>query len=150
MRPAVTEISALFTGSEIAATVEDALLGVVARVAPDAVCDALATFKAAGYESLLDFDGTDTGELIELTWRLRSYSLDGEVYLKSSLPYGGTLRSVWNVYASALMPERETAEMFGLMLAGHPNPKRLLTTDGVEPLLLKRIPIRTDEEVNSR
>lgn len=150
MRPDVDAISALLAGSEVNAEVERVLLGVVARVPSDAVCDALAAFKSAGYESLLDFDGIDTGERIELTWRLRSYSLDAEVYLKSALPYGGTLRSVWNVYASALMPERETAEMFGLKLAGHPNPKRLLTTNGVEPLLLKRVPIRTDEEVNNR
>jgi NADH:ubiquinone oxidoreductase subunit C len=45
------------------------------------------------------------------------------------------------------MPERETAELFGLSLSGHPNPKRLLTTDGVPPLLRKSVPVRTEEEV---
>ena len=35
------------------------------------------------------------------------------------------------------MPEREAAELFGLSLSGHPNPKRLLTTDGMPPLLLQ-------------
>jgi NADH:ubiquinone oxidoreductase subunit C len=44
------------------------------------------------------------------------------------------------------MPERETAELFGLGLDGHPNPKRLLTTDGVPPLLRRDVPIRTPEE----
>ncbi|MFM6931890.1 MAG: NADH-quinone oxidoreductase subunit C, partial [Novosphingobium sp.] len=27
------------------------------------------------------------------------------------------------VYSAALLPERECAEMFGLTLSGHPNPK---------------------------
>ncbi|MRR12205.1 hypothetical protein EG835_07005, partial [bacterium] len=52
--------------------------------------------------------------------------------------------------ASALLPERETAELFGLALCGHPNPKRLLTTEGIEPLLLKSVPIRSAEEVRAR
>jgi len=99
---------------------------------------------------LLDLFGTDTGDDVEVTYHLRSLSRDEEVYVKTSLPYDGALRSVWNTYPSALAPERETAELLGLQLDGHPNPKRLLTTDGVEPLLRKSVPIRTVEEVRAR
>jgi len=34
-----------------------------------------------------------------------------------------------------------------MTFTGHPNPKRLLTTDGTEPLLRKSVLIRTAEEV---
>ena len=42
------------------------------------------------------------------------------------------------------------AELLGLTLAGHPNPKRLLTTDGIPPLLRKSQLIRSEEEVKRR
>lgn len=129
------------------ALIETTRLGVVVRTGAASVLGLLAAFKDAGYESLADLDGIDTGEDIELTYRLRSYAQDVEVYVKTALPYDGTLASAWNVYAGALMPERETAELLGLKLAGHPNPKRLVTTDGVAPLLRKSVPIRTEEEV---
>ncbi len=149
MRPATADISQLL--AEInGVTVADELLGTVARVELAFVPDALGVLKAAGYETLIDFDGTDTGEAIELTYRLRSYSADLELFVKATVAYGGTIESVWFDYPSALMPERETAEMFGLHLAGHPNPKRLLTTDGVEPLLRKSVLIRSVEEVKAR
>lgn len=150
MRPDVTEIRTLFAEAGLAADVEAEGLGVVARVAHSEVLDALAAFKASGYESLLDFDGTDTGEAIDLMWRLRSYSKGEEAYLKTTVAYDGRIDSAWNLYPGALMPERETAELFGLSLAGHPNPKRLLTTDGVPPLLRKSVAIRTEEEARER
>jgi len=150
LQPDATTISEMLASSDIAAEVQTVLLGVVARVSPSDAVEALAAFKAAGYESLVDFDGIDTGEAVELTWRVRSYALDLEACVKATLPYDGEIHSVWNVYPSALMPERETAELFGLKLAGHPNPKRLFTTDGVEPLLRKDVLIRTVEEVKNR
>jgi len=150
MQPGVDDIRTLIAGASVPAEVEDALLGVVARVAPHDVIDVLSAFQAGGYESLVDFDGIDIGEGIELTWRLRSYSMDREAYLKTTVPYDAEIRSVWNVYPSALMPERETAELLGLRLAGHPNPKRLFTTDGIPPLLRKDVAIRSEEEVKNR
>ena len=99
---------------------------------------------------LVDLLGTDTGEEIELTYHLRSFTRDEELYLKTRLSYGAVLESVWESYPAALLPERETAEMFGLMLSGHPNPKRLLTTEGVEPLLLKATRVRDVHEMRDR
>jgi len=145
-----TEAEALLEAAGIKATVEHVLLGTVARLVAENVISALAAFKAAGYESLVDFDGIDTGEAIELTWRLRSYAADSETYVKATVAYDACIASVWNVYPSALMPERETAELFGLQLSGHPNPKRLLTTDGIPPLLRKDVLIRTEDEVKHR
>lgn len=150
MQPDVKTIKSLLKGARITAKVEAVLLGTVARVGAGDAVGALAAFKDAGYESLVDFDGTDTGEAIELTWRLRSYAADCEAYLKTTVAYDAEIASAWNVYPSALMPERETAELLGLKLAGHPNPKRLLTTDGIPPLLRKDVPIRSEEEVKNR
>ncbi len=150
MQPEANATRSLLSDAGVTAEVDTVLLGTVARVdAGDAVV-ALAAFKGAGYESLVDFDGTDTGEAIELTWRLRSYSADSEVYLKATVAYDAEIASAWNVYPSALMPERETAELLGLRLAGHPNPKRLFTTDGIPPLLRKDVLIRSVEEVKNR
>jgi NADH:ubiquinone oxidoreductase subunit C len=150
LRPDAIEIKSLLAAGGVKAEPEELLLGVVARVLPREVLDSLAAFKAAGFESLVDFDGMDTGEAIELTWRLRSYSRDLEAYLKTTVPHDAEIDSAWNIYPSALMPERETAELLGLKLGGHPNPRRLLTTDGVPPLLRKSVQIRTIEEVERR
>lgn len=150
MQPDATTISALMADAGVAAEVESVLLGTVTRVAASDSRRALAAFKAGGYESVVDFDGTDTGEAIELTWRLRSYAQDCEAFLKTTVPYDAEIHSAWNIYPSVLMPERETAELLGLNLAGHPNPKRLLTTDGIPPLLRKSVLIRSEEEVKRR
>jgi len=149
LRPATADIERTLAGLPDV-QVAGEKLGVVARMTLADVPAALEALKAAGYETLIDFDGTDTGEFIELTYRLRSYSLDLELFVKAPVSFGGTIESMWYEYPSALMPERETAELFGLHLAGHPNPKRLLTTDGVPPLLRKDVLIRTVEEVRDR
>jgi NADH:ubiquinone oxidoreductase subunit C len=99
---------------------------------------------------LADMLGTDTGEGIELTYHLRSFARDEEIYVKANVAYDAEITSVWNIYPAALLPERETAELLGLTLAGHPNPRRLFTTDGVPPLLRKDQPVRTVEEVRDR
>jgi NADH-quinone oxidoreductase subunit C len=150
LQPEATDIRGILEAAGITAEVESVLLGTVARVRIEDAIEALAALKRAGYESLVDFDGIDTGEAIELTWRVRSYALDAEAFVKATVDYDAEIRSVWNVYPSALMPERETAELLGLSLSGHPNPKRLLTTDGVPPLLRKSVPVRTEEEVRRR
>jgi NADH:ubiquinone oxidoreductase subunit C len=150
LQPDATAIRSLLADAGITADVDDVLLGCVARVEPSDALGALSAFRAAGYESLVDLDGTDTSTAIELTWRVRSYSADCEAYLKTTVAYDAEIASAWNVYPSALMPERETAELLGLKLAGHPNPKRLFTTDGIPPLLRKDVPIRSEEEVKNR
>ncbi|MBE0417719.1 MAG: NADH-quinone oxidoreductase subunit C [Coriobacteriia bacterium] len=134
------------------AEVGTSTLGVVVRVPHADAAASLSALKASdlGFVMLVDLFGTDTGDEIEVTYQLRSFARDEEIYVKCALPYDDVLHSVWNVFASALLPERETAELFGLTLAGHPNPARLLTTEGVAPLLRRSVPIRTLEEVRDR
>ena len=127
-------------------------LGVVVRVAPPMARDTLQALRDSdhGFTYVVDMFGIDTGEAVDAVYHLRSFSRDEEVYVKAAHPYGSDLASVWEVFPAVLMPERELAEMFGLTLSGHPNPKHLLLTDAVEPLLLKSVPIRTAEEVRNR
>jgi NADH:ubiquinone oxidoreductase subunit C len=134
------------------AEVSTSTLGVLARIPADDAASVLAALKASSLDfiMLVDLLGTDTGEEVEITYHLRSLSRDEDLYVKCALPYDGVLHSVWNVYASALLPERETAELFVLTLAGHPNPARLLTVDDTEPLLRRSVAIRTLEEVRDR
>ncbi len=151
MPPDVTAIRSLLS-KVVEAEVDRTSLGVVVRVPSEAAPKTLVALKASelDFALLVDMLGADTGEDVEITYHLRSFMRDEDVFVKCSLSYGGTLRSVWGTFASALLPERETAELFGLTLAGHPNPKRLLTAEGQEPLLLKSVPIRTRKEVRDR
>ncbi len=152
MRPDPTAISSLLSSAGVDAEVEGTTLGTVFRVALVDALAALIVLREGGHDfrMLADMLGTDTGDGIEITYHLRSFSRDEEVYVKTSLAYDGELPSVWTAFPSALMPEREIAELLGLTLAGHPNPRRLFTTDGIDPLLRKRVPIRTLEEVRDR
>ncbi len=124
-----------------------ASLGAVARVAPGDVWAALAALKAGGCDQLVDLFASDTGEGIEVTYHLRDFSDYSAVFVKTVVAYDGEIKSVWELYPSALYPEREAAELLGMSFPGHPNPKRLLTTEGTEPLLRKSIEIRSAEEV---
>lgn len=127
-------------------------VGVVVRVEPEQVASVLTALRddAHEYRYPVDIFGVDTGEGVDVVYHLRSLSHGEEVLVKATHPYGGSLASVWEIFPAALMPEREIAEMFGLSLEGHPNPKHLLLTKGSEPLLLKRVPIRSAEEVRAR
>ncbi len=131
---------------------EETLLGLVCLVPPGHAVSSLAALKASelAFVMLVDLLGTDTSQEVEITYHLRSFARDEEIFVKTRLPYDGELASVWEVYPAALMPERETAELLGLTLSGHPNPKRLLTTEGIEPLLRKSVPVRTTEESRDR
>lgn len=133
-------------------TVEETPLGVICLAPPGRARAVLETLKGSEqqFDFLVDLFATDAGDHVLITYHLRSLSRGEELYVRAELPYDGTLASVWEVFSGALMPEREAAELFGLSLSGHPNPKRLLTTEGVEPLLLKRVEIRSAEEVRNR
>jgi NADH:ubiquinone oxidoreductase subunit C len=125
----------------------DEALGAVLRVPSARIADALAALAASGYDQLVDLFATDTGERVEVTYHVRALARLEDLYLKCLVDYDGEAPSVWRVYPAALYPEREAAELLGMSFPGHPNPKRLLTTEGTEPLLRKSVPIRTSEEV---
>lgn len=153
MQPDPTLIARLLREAGVDASVDEvSKLGVVARVAPADVSAALVALKDSShaYHFMVDMFGVDTGEAVDVVYHLRSFVCDEELHVKAEHAYGGTIASVWEIHPAALMAERECAEMFGLLLSGHPNPKRLLTIEGATPLLLKSVPIRDAEEVRDR
>jgi NADH-quinone oxidoreductase subunit C len=142
-------IAQLFSAGIQDAETADEGPGVVVRLPSERVVDALCALRDADdeYAMLVDLFGNDTGEGIEVTYHLRSFARDQEFYLRVSIPYGGEIPSAWRAYPAALYPEREAAEHFGIRFPGHPNPKRLITTDEIPaPLLLKSTEIRSVEE----
>ena len=122
-------------------------LGVLLRVAANDLTGGLGALASQGFDQLVDLFGTDTGEQIEITYHVRVLDRMDDAYLRCAVPYDGALPSVWQIYPAALYPEREAAELLGFSLTGHPNPKRLLTTEGTEPLLRKSVLVRGAEEV---
>jgi len=143
--------SDILTVAGVSVTIEDVKgLGEICRVPADQAPQAISAAKQAGFDFMIDLHGIDTGEGVEVVYHLRSLAAREEVIIKATLAYGGTLVSVWATYPAALTPERECAEMFGLFLDGHPNPKRLLTIEGGQPPLLKSTRLRTVEEARNR
>jgi NADH-quinone oxidoreductase subunit C len=122
-------------------------LGVVVRLEASRVADALGVLREAGYDFLVDLFGTDTGERIELTYHVRIFASHEDLFVKVLVDYEGEAPSVWRIFPAALYPEREAAELLGMSFPGHPNPKRLLTTEAVGPLLRRSEQIRQAGEV---
>lgn len=136
------------TVEEYAGEVAEEAYGVVCRIPSASVPAAMSAMVESGYEFLVDLFANDTGERLEVTYHLRSLSMDTELFVRTAVPYDGEVGSVWESYPSALYAEREAAELFGLSFPGHPNPKRLLTCDEVDVYMMRKdVPIRTHEEV---
>lgn len=123
-------------------------LGEVWRIEAAASADMLTALRSAGFDLFVDLFGVDTGSGLELTWHLRALARMEDVYVRAPVAYDGEAPSVWHVFPAALYAERETAELLGMSFPGHPNPKRLLTSDEVGvPLLRKDVAVRSAEEV---
>lgn len=151
-----TDIETILSAAGITPTSlgDESYLGLVLRVELERLLDTFAALKASelDFTQLIDLFGADLIEergAIEITYRLRSLSRNSDLVIKTDVPEGGVLTSVTDFYLAALLPEREACEMFGLKLTGHPNPKYLLLTEDVPPLLLKKQPIRTVEEAQA-
>jgi NADH-quinone oxidoreductase subunit C len=148
VRPDVNAVQRTLETAGLEADVESSGLGVLCRIAPGRVAGALGALHGDGYEFLVDLFANDTVEGLELTYHLRSFAADTELFVRCRVPYDGEVPSVWRSHPAALYPEREAAELFGVDFRGHPNPKRLLTSDEVGTYLMrKNVPVRTHEEV---
>ena len=70
---------------------------------------------------------------LEVVYRLFSYETKLSVVLRVLLPRDDArVATVSDIYRTAEWHERETAEMFGIDFAGHPNPRKLLLPDDIE------------------
>jgi NADH:ubiquinone oxidoreductase subunit C len=151
--PDITVVRGLLARAGLSATVEGVEhLGVVCRVPAAEARESVVALRDSDFAFgfLVDVFGIDTGSEVDVVYRLRSLTRDEEIVVNAAHTYDAVLRSVWDVFPAALMPERELCELFGLRLLGHPNPKRLLTTDGCAPYLRKDVEVRGSEEVRDR
>ncbi len=70
---------------------------------------------------------------LELVYRLFSRETKLSLVLRLTLPRDDArVDSVSDIYRTAEWHERETAEMFGITFAGHPDPRKLLLPDDLE------------------
>jgi len=76
---------------------------------------------------------------VELVYRLFSRESRTSVVVRVRLPRDGArVPTVSDIYRTAEWHERETAELFGVEFAGHPDPRRLLLPDDLEGYPLRK------------
>ncbi len=74
----------------------------------------------------------------EVVAHLVSHTHGHRLRVKTALAEGQTLATVTGLWPSAGFDERETWEMFGIVFEGHPDLRRLLTTDDFEGFPLRK------------
>lgn len=99
--------------------------------------DRLLAARAEGWDVLDWLSAVDEGQTV----RVVACLLRGHEYRLISCEPGEALVSVADVYPSAAWHERETAEMFGVRFAGHPDPRPLLLAEGADPPLRRGHPL---------
>jgi NADH-quinone oxidoreductase subunit C len=113
-----------------------------AVVEPDALRGHLLHLRdQLGFDFLVFVTGLDrpAESRIELVYRLFSYETKLSVVLRVLLPRDGArVDTVSDIYRTAEWHERETAELFGIEFAGHPDPRKLLLPDDLEGYPLRK------------
>lgn len=74
----------------------------------------------------------------EVVTHLVSHKHGHRLRVKTSLAEGGSLPTLTGLWPSAGFDERETWEMFGIVFEGHPDLRRLLTTEDFEGFPLRK------------
>ena len=109
-----------------------------------------------GFQQLLDVCGADypdRAERFEVVYHLLSLTRNARVRVKVSTDEVQPVDTVTGVYPSAGWFEREAYDMYGVVFAGHPDMRRLLTDYGFEGHPLRKdfpmtgyVEVRYDEE----
>jgi len=77
--------------------------------------------------------------VLEVIYRLFSRESRTSVVVRVRLPRDGArIPTVSDLFRTAEWHERETAELFGIVFAGHPDPRRLLLPDDLEGFPLRK------------
>jgi NADH-quinone oxidoreductase subunit C len=96
------------------------------------------------FDWLSAYDDADAG--LAVVARLWSVVHRQEAMLRTRVPRdGGSLPTLTPLWRGASWHERETAEMFGVVFTGHPDPRPLLLPDG-----FRGHPLRKDFVLASR
>lgn len=109
-----------------------------------------------GFQQLLDVCGADYPDRVErfeVVYHLLSLTRNARVRVKVSTDEVKPVDTVTDVYPSAGWFEREAYDMYGVVFAGHPDMRRLLTDYGFEGHPLRKdfpmtgyVEVRYDEE----
>ena len=109
-----------------------------------------------GFQQLLDVCGADYPDRVErfeVVYHLLSLTRNARVRVKVSTDEVKPVDTVTGVYPSAGWFEREAYDMYGVVFAGHPDMRRLLTDYGFEGHPLRKdfpmtgyVEVRYDEE----
>jgi NADH-quinone oxidoreductase subunit C len=110
--------------------------------------DWLDVLKACKETPTLAFDQLDcllgdhlperTAAPFEVIAHLTSHTHSHRLRVKTSLAGGQALATVTGLWPSAGFDERETWEMYGIVFEGHPDLRRLLTTEDFEGFPLRK------------
>ena len=91
------------------------------------------------FDFLRCISGVDTYQELEAVYHLHSYEHRHDVSIKSRCSYAFPhLPTVSDIWQTANWHEREAAELFGFIFDGHPDPRPLLTEEGVDYFILRK------------
>ncbi|MFV0430758.1 MAG: NADH-quinone oxidoreductase subunit C [Alphaproteobacteria bacterium] len=91
--------------------------------------------KHCSFEQMMDVTAVDYPEReprFDIVYNLLSLSLNQRIRVKASLNEDTPIPTVTDIWKCANWWEREVWDMFGLMFAGHPDLRRILTDFGFE------------------
>jgi NADH-quinone oxidoreductase subunit C len=95
----------------------------------------LRDYAAFDFKALMDITGVDypeREERFELCYHLLSFRHNHRVRVKVTTDEDTPVPSVTDVFSSANWFEREVWDLFGVFIADHPDPRRILTDYGFE------------------
>lgn len=96
---------------------------------------------ACAFTMLVDICGVDypaQPKRFALVYHLLSMSLNQRIRVKAPVGEGETAPSVCDLFPCAAWFEREAYDMYGILFAGHPDLRRLLTDYGFEGYPLRK------------
>jgi NADH-quinone oxidoreductase subunit C len=121
---------------------------------PDAVKTAMRDLKENPiycFDRLIDVTAVDRNEVFEVVYHLNSLKYDKDLVVKVEISREKPeVASVTDLWLSAMLGEREVQDMFGIVFAGHPDPRPLLAPEdgfGFFPLRKDyKLPGRTGQQ----
>lgn len=127
LRDDVERRLATLEGEEGAISVEVAHDECTVRAEPGYLHPVLASLRDSGFDMLVFVTAVDRAESMEVVYRLGSTKRPEQLFVKARLdraaPEAPTATDLW---PAAGWHERETADLFGLTFAGHPDPRALI------------------------
>ena len=119
------------TASDIALTVQRQDLPQLMQVAKED--------ERLAFDFLRCLSGVDTYQDLEVVYHLYSYRHKHSVAIKARCPYDSPhMATVSHLWQTANWHEREAAELFGIVFDKHPDPRPLLTEEGLGYYILRK------------